>query len=106
MAEIDASELLPSPKLREKVAEGEVTQLHRGDPHAEEGDSFTVDGVEFEVVEVRERKLGDLTDEDARAEGSPDLEAYRERIERAHEGLTWDDEDTAYLHDFRRSSES
>ncbi|MFW5929338.1 MAG: ASCH domain-containing protein [Halobacteriota archaeon] len=102
MARIEAAELLPSEKLRQSVVEGEITQLHRGDRHAEQGDTFEIDGVEFEVVEVRERRLGDLTDEDARAEGSSDLEAYRRRVEQAHEGLTWDDEDTAYLHDFER----
>lgn len=104
MSEIDAADLLPSERLREAVLEGDVTQLHRGDRHADEGDRFTVDDVEFEVVEVRERKLGDLTDEDARAEGSEDLEAYKRRVEQAHEGLSWDDEDTAYLHDFERVS--
>jgi hypothetical protein len=48
---------------------------------------------------VTERRLGDLTDEDARAEGSSDLEAYKRRIERTH-GTEWDDENTAFLHRF------
>jgi hypothetical protein len=64
----------------------------------------TPEGVGFRslrVTTVRERRLGDLTDEDARAEGSPDLDAYRRRIERTHD-LTWDDDDTAVLHQFRR----
>ena len=99
MARIDADDLLPAERLRNSVTEGEITQIHRGDKHADEGDTFVIDGDEYELIEVRERRLGELTDEDARAEGSPDLEAYKERIERTH-GTTWDDDSTAYLHDF------
>jgi hypothetical protein len=101
MTRIEADELLPAERIRQAVLAGDVTQLHRGDRHASEGDRFEIDGVAFEVTTVRERRLGDLTDEDARAEGSPDLDAYRRRIERTH-GLTWDDDDTAVLHRFRR----
>ncbi|MFC4248988.1 ASCH domain-containing protein [Natribaculum luteum] len=104
MARIDASELLPAERLRTGVLEGEITQLHRGDRHASEGDTFAIEGTTFEVVDVRERRLGELTDDDARAEGSPDLESYRRRIERTHD-LEWDDDDTAVLHRFERSSE-
>ncbi len=103
MARIDANELLPAERLRTGVLEGEITQLHRGDRHAAEGDTFEIEGTTFEVVDVRERRLGELTDDDARAEGSPDLESYRRRIERTHD-LEWDDDDTAVLHRFERRS--
>lgn len=99
MARIDASDLLPAERLRTGALEGEITQLHRGDPHAEEGDTFAIDGTTFAVVDVFEQRLGELTDEDARAEGSPDLEAYRRRIERTHD-TEWDDEKTAFCHRF------
>jgi hypothetical protein len=101
MTSIEASELLPAEPIRRSVLAGDVTQLHRGDRHASEGDRFEIDDVVFEVTIVREERLGDLTDEDARAEGSADLEAYKERIERTHD-VTWDDDDTAVLHRFER----
>jgi hypothetical protein len=101
MTSIEANELLPAEKIRRAVIAGDVTQLHRGDKHASEGDRFEIDGVVFEVTTVRKERLGDLTDEDARAEGSPDLEAYRKRIERTHD-ITWDDDDTAVLHRFEK----
>jgi hypothetical protein len=99
MARIEADDLLPAQRLRDAVKEGEITQIHRGDRHADEGDTFVVDGEEYELTEVRKRRLGELTDEDARAEGSQTLEAYKKRIEETH-GTTWDDDSTAYLHDF------
>ncbi|OVE83391.1 ASCH domain-containing protein [Natronolimnobius baerhuensis] len=99
MGTIDASDLLPAERLRTAALEGEVTQLHRGDAHASEGDTFDIEGTTFKVVEVREERLGELTDEDARAEGSSDLESYKRRIERTHD-LEWDDNRTAVLHRF------
>lgn len=105
MTTISAEELLPVERLRQGALDGEITQLHRGDRHADEGDVFEIDGVEFEIVEVESERLGDLTDEDARAEGSPDLESYKRRIERAHD-LEWDDDDVAVLHRFERRAET
>ncbi|WP_251330268.1 ASCH domain-containing protein [Haloplanus pelagicus] len=101
MTLIEANELLPAARIRRAAVAGDVTQLHRGDKHASEGDRFEIDDVVFEVTTVREERLGDLTDEDARAEGSPDLDAYKKRIERTHD-VTWDDDDTAVLHRFER----
>jgi len=101
MSNIDADELLPSERMRTGAAEGDVTQVHRGHRYADEGDTFAVDGESFEVVEVTERTLGDLTDEDARREGSADLDAYRERLVRAHGGeFEWDDDAEVYRHVF------
>lgn len=101
MSEIPAGELLPSDRLREMVLNGEVTQLHRGDEHASNGDTFDIEGTTFEVTEVETERLSDLSDEDARAEGSSDLESYKQRIERTHR-TEWDDDRTAVLHRFER----
>ena len=99
MAHIDASTLLPAERIRQKVRDGEITQLHRGDQHADEGDVFEIDGTEFVVTAVETERLGEMTDEDARAEGSPDLESYKRRIERTHD-TEWDDDDEAVVHRF------
>ena len=101
MNDIPATELLPAERIRDAVVAGDVTQLHRGDRHASEGDRFEIDGVKFEVTEVRTEQLGELTNADARAEGSPNLEAYKRRIEQTHD-VEWDDDDTAVLHRFER----
>ena len=101
MSMIDADELLPAERIRQAVVAGDVTQLHRGDQHAAEGDQFTIDDMLFEVTTVREEQLGDLTDEDARAEGSENLAAYKKRIERTHD-TTWDETDTTVRHEFER----
>ncbi|WP_265109569.1 ASCH domain-containing protein [Halosolutus halophilus] len=100
MSEIDPADLLPSDRMRQRALDGEVTQIHRGHQYAAAGDTFTIDDTTFEVCEVTDRTLGDLTDEDARAEGMDDLEAYRRLLERAHENFEWDDDSEVVLHRF------
>ncbi len=99
MGTIDPTTLFPNERTLEAISAGEMTQIHRGNQYAEEGDTLEIDGERFEVVDVTERTLGDLTDEDARREGSADLEAYKERMVRAHGGeFTWDDDADVVRH--------
>ena len=100
MARIDSSELLPNEHIETLVADGTVTQLHRGNQYADAGDTFEIDGEPFEVVAVETRRLGDLTDADAQAEGSSDLESYRERLEAVHENFEWDETSEVVRHRF------
>ncbi|MGQ3412698.1 ASCH domain-containing protein [Natrinema sp. LN54] len=102
MSELEPGELLPSDRMQNQVLEGEVTQIHRGHRYAEEGDTFEIDGTTFEVTDVTERTLGDLTDEDAQAEGMENLDAYERLLERAHENFEWDDDSEVVLHRFER----
>ncbi|SDR29172.1 ASCH domain-containing protein [Natronobacterium texcoconense] len=102
MSEIEPDELLPNDRMKQQALEGEVTQIHRGHQYADEGDTFTIENTTFEVREVSDRTLGDLTDEDAQAEGMDDLEAYRQLLERAHENFEWDDDSEIVLHRFEQ----
>lgn len=105
MSDIDASTLLPNDHLQELAVEGELTQLHRGHRYADEGDTFVIDGQTFVVTDVTEETLGDITEEDARREGAEDLEAYRERLKRAHKNFEWDDDSETVRHRFELASE-
>jgi hypothetical protein len=105
MASIDASDLLPNERVEQMALSGELTQLHRGDRYADEGDTFEIDGVTFVVTAVDERTLGDLTDADARAEGSEDLAAYRRRLEAVHDSFEWDDDSAVVRHRFERRAD-
>ncbi|WP_115865401.1 ASCH domain-containing protein [Halorussus litoreus] len=100
MTTIDAETLLPNERMRRGATAGDIEQIHRGSQYAEEGDRFELDGETFEVAEVRDRTLGDLTDEDARKEGMADLAEYREVLNRAHDHFEWDDSSEVVLHRF------
>ncbi|APX97422.1 ASCH domain-containing protein [Natronorubrum daqingense] len=100
MSQLEPAELLPSERMQTQVLEGEVTQIHRGHRYAEVGDTFTIEGTTFEVTDVTERTLGDLTDADAQAEGMDDLESYERLLERAHDSFEWDDDSDVVRHQF------
>ncbi len=102
MTELEASELLPSEQMRAQALAGEVTQIHRGHQYAAVGDQFAVDGTLFEITDITERTLGDLTDADAQAEGVADLAAYKQLLERAHENFEWNDDSEVVRHQFDR----
>lgn len=102
MSQIEAETLLPSPRMRKQAATGTVTQVHRGQQYAEEGDTFEIEGQAFRLTEVSRRTLGDLTDADARAEGAENLDQYREILRRAHEGFEWNDDSEVVCHRFER----
>jgi hypothetical protein len=94
MADIEAGILLPNDRIKRMVLDGDVTQIHRGGSrrYASAGDTFEIEGRTFEVTSVDVRTLGDMTDADARREGSASLEAYKERMARVHGGdFEWDD---------------
>lgn len=103
MADDHSARLIPSEHMREQVLEGEVTQIHRGQAYASAGDRFDIDGETFEVVDVTERTLGEMTDEDARAEGAEDLEQYKQILQRAHDEFEWDDDSRIVRHRFERA---
>ncbi|MGM0448932.1 MAG: ASCH domain-containing protein [Methanobacteriota archaeon] len=103
MSKNDPADLLPNDRVKQAAIDDEVTQLHRGNQYGEEGDTFEIQGVAFELTEITERTLGDMTDDDAKREGSPSLEAYKERMVRAHGGnFDWDDDADVVRHRFER----
>ncbi len=103
MSTNDPADLLPNDRVKQAAIAGDVTQLHRGNRYGEEGETFEVDGVTFELVEVTDRTLGDMTDADANREGSASLEAYKKRMVRAHGGnFEWDDDADVVRHRFER----
>ena len=102
MATIEPETLLPNDRMQSQALDGDVTQIHRGQQYADEGDTFDIEGTTFEVVEVSERTLGDMTDEDAQAEGAKDLNHYKQILERAHDNFEWDDDSDIVMHRFER----
>ena len=101
MAAIDVDTLLPNGHVKELVAEGEMTQLTRGQAYADEGDTFEIDDETYQVTSVEEMTLGEMTDADAQREGSADLDAYKKRLVRAHGGdFEWDDDADVVRHRF------
>lgn len=102
MSEDHSTTLLPSSRMREQALAGEVTQIHRGQAYATEGDQFEIGDEQFKITDMTERTLGDMTDEDARAEGARDLDHYKKILQHSHDEFEWDDENKIVRHRFEQ----
>jgi hypothetical protein len=81
---------------------GEKTQQRRNGVYAYPGEDFDLEGTKFELVDLRQQRLGDMTEQDAVAEGYSSLQDYKDVILRMHKGMQWDEGTSVWLHIFRR----
>ena len=92
--------LIRHPRLIAAAKAGEKTQQRRDGVYAWPGEEFELDGVAFVVTDLRRERLGEMTDEHARAEGYPDLASYRELILKMHPGMAWNNDSQVWVHCF------
>jgi hypothetical protein len=98
--EIDS--LLRHPKLVAAAKAGLKTQQRRNGIYAYPGETFELDGAGFVITAVERRGLGEMTEDDAKAEGYPSLEAYRDLILKMHAGMSWDESHLVWVHHFEK----
>ena len=98
----DIDRLVRHPKLVEAALNGQKTQQRRDGVYAYPGESFELEGVAFTLTSLERQRLGDMTDEDANAEGYPGLEMYKALILKMHAGMTWEADSLVWVHSFKR----
>jgi N4-acetylcytidine amidohydrolase len=84
-----------------KVLAGEKTATRRNGRYADPGEIMTLEGRQFVVEHVYSQSLGELTDEDARREGYPTVEEYKQSILAYHPGMPWLPQMRVWVHEFR-----
>jgi len=94
--------LICHPKLVAAALNGSKTQQRRNGLYAYPGERFTLDGIAFEVISVERHRIGDMTDQDAQAEGYPNLSIYQDIILKMHTNMQWDEDALVWVHSFRR----
>ncbi|MDX8401439.1 MAG: ASCH domain-containing protein [Mariprofundaceae bacterium] len=94
--------LIRHPRLVAEAMAGRKTEQRRDGVYAWPGERFTLNGVGFVCTGLERQRLGDMSDDDARAEGWPDLASYRELILRMHPGMRWNEDALVWVHRFRR----
>lgn len=94
--------LVRHPKLVAAALSGEKTQQRRDGLYAYPGETFVLEGVEFVVTGVERKRIGDMTEADAQAEGYPDLAAYKALILKMHANMQWNDDGLVWVHHFKR----
>jgi hypothetical protein len=98
--------LVSHPKLVAAAKAGIKTQQRRDGVYAWPGETFDLEGMIFIVTHLERQRLGDLTDEHARAEGYPNLESYRDIILRMHPGMTWNPDSLVWVHTFEAKGDN
>src|SRR5664279_466885 len=92
--------LVTHAKLVEATKAGMKTQQRRDGIYGLPGETFDLDGMTFVVTDLKRQRLGDMTDADARAEGYPSLELYRDIILKMHVGMTGEADSLVWVHSF------
>ena len=93
--------LVRQKKLVDATLAGTKTEQRRDGVYGYPGESFTLEARTFEIVSLTHDRLGYMTDEEAVAEGFPDLDSYRALIIRMHRGMEWDPDHLVWVHRFR-----
>ena len=95
--------LVTHAKLVEATLAGRKTQQRRNGVYGYPNETFELEGVKFVVTGLERQRLGDMTDSDAQAEGYPSLAMYKDLILRMHAGMTWNEDDLAWVHTFKKA---
>lgn len=95
--------LIRHPKLVEAALNGHKTQQRRDGLYAYPGENFELEDVTFTVTSVERQRLGDMTDQDAQAEGYPNLEFYKGLILKMHAGMSWEADSLVWVHSFKKN---
>ncbi|PHS71018.1 MAG: hypothetical protein COB23_01820 [Methylophaga sp.] len=98
----DIERLVTHPKLVTATLDGSKTEQRRDGIYAYPGETFELEGIPFTVTGLDRKTLGDMTDENAKAEGYPNMETYKAIILRMHQGMKWDEEHLVWVHKFER----
>ncbi len=98
--------LVTHEKLVAAALSGKKTQQRRAGVYGYPGETFDLNGVEFEIKDLRQESLGGMTEAEAHSEGYPNLEMYRELILRMHPGMDWNDEFPVWVHEFAQVGET
>lgn len=93
--------LITHPKLVEAALAGTKTQQRRNGIYGYPGEEFELEGTKFVITDLNHVRLGDMTEEDARAEGFPNIAFYRDVIIKMHAGMEWDEDHLVWLHELK-----
>jgi len=94
--------LIRHPRLVAATLSGQKTQQRRDGLYAYPGETFVLEGVDFVVTGVDRQRIGDMTDEDAQAEGYPSLATYKDMILKMHANMEWNEDGLVWVHCFKR----
>lgn len=93
--------MVTNPDDVQKVLTGDKTATRRNGRYADIGERWEIEGRTFEVTNVYQQSLGDMTDEHAKQEGYGDMETYKNYILSMHKGMPWVPTMKVWVHEFK-----
>lgn len=96
--------LVTHQRLVDAALAGRKTQQRRNGVYGYPGETFTLDSATFVITSLERQTLGEMTEADAKAEGFPDLQSYRDLIIRMHSGMSWNESHPVWVHSFSKQS--
>ena len=97
--------LVRHPKLVAATLEGRKTEQRRDGVYAYPGEEFELEGITFVITDLKQQRIGEMSDADAQAEGFPSLQVYQALIMSMHKQMTWNDDARVWVHCFARKSD-
>lgn len=98
----ELNRLVTQPKLITLAINGTKTQQRRNGIYAYPGERFKLEGIAFKITGVSRQALGNMTEDDAKAESFTSLSDYQQLILRMHPGMQRQPDTLVWLHQFRR----
>lgn len=92
--------LVTIPKDVEKVLQGKKTATRRSGIYADIGEVMDLNGTPFKVEHIYPQYLGEVSDEDAQAEGYESFEEYKNAILSIHPGMKWAPKMRVWVHEY------
>ena len=96
--------LVRQPRLVAAAIAGQKTQQRRDGVYGYPGERFALEGTHFTLTSLARQRLGDMSEADARAEGYPSLEAYKQIILSMHAGMEWNADALVWVHQFQKDA--
>lgn len=96
--------LVTHERLVDAALAGRKTQQRRNGVYGYPGETFQLGGEDFIITALTRQALGDMTEDDALAEGFPNLQSYQDLIIRMHSGMEWNASHLVWVHSFSKQS--
>ncbi|WP_438970161.1 ASCH domain-containing protein [Methylophaga sp.] len=96
--------LVTHDRLVDAALKGSKTQQRRNGVYGYPGERFDLNQETFVITALERQSLGNMTEQDAQAEGFPNLEMYKQLIISMHGGMDWNDTHQVWVHSFKKQS--
>ncbi len=106
----EIEKLITNKSMVQLTIKGEKTRQGRNGVYGYPGEEFVLEGNKFVITDLYQENLGDINDKEAREEGYPDLNSYKNSIFNIHKSMVlntvknlyWNSNAKVWVHKFKK----